>query len=692
MAFKGLGHVCGFPGRPVDGGFYLDLKVARPGDTVEYFCWPGFSLFGKKERVCLTEGFWSDHMPVCMENLAEGQHTTSSIVKQGQVSSLAVDGDRTTCTILDRATTQRYWQVDLPPGVRIGHVAITISPLDEDDEKRRRREVWPGEHFVAESTQDGKRKKRHFYTQHFQFPKKPFQQLTIYIAMVTEALMALYSKCLEFKGLFYKSRMVLPCDGKDGLSGKFLYIQDNSNEYTQTVLCEVEVFAYRGAEKCGEPEIPVYGNVTVDGGTATYTCDQGYKLQGVRIRVCSVGGLWSDYQPVCVEITCGYPDQYPHAEGELTNGSSTINATAEYKCDYGYMMSKESIKTMVVCQQDGTWDKAYFTCDRDYTIDLRFYLGDKRKTGYSFIGREDPFSFPLVTAALCVGVLVMLAVVVACIITWYRAKRVREMSATDDDDDNSFATNEEDYINSEEYPTPSNVPTISVSDRAFNELPPILEDEESFEMQALEIPYSWEHRELDTKISIPEVQTNAKKTITWGETKYQTVSKSPTNEYCYKALGMRAEDSVMLDMETLPEPQADIETDDNNDSDGSNTEVKVRWSLPSSLKTIFKFKKIFFGNEMRNKDHPENKAEMCAQVDNFLDENQQADENLQYQECSGGIANPSADQVVALSHYVLVDGNPDLYPGLPTGPAKIPKGRSTFSALKQLFSPYTDRM
>ena len=46
-----------------------------------------------------------------------------------------------------------------------------------------------------------------------------------------------------------------------------------------------------------------HGNVVVSGltvgSTATYSCNEGYNLNGVEERVCQSDGEWSDIAPVC---------------------------------------------------------------------------------------------------------------------------------------------------------------------------------------------------------------------------------------------------------------------------------------------------------------------------------------------------------------------------------------------------------
>ena len=49
---------------------------------------------------------------------------------------------------------------------------------------------------------------------------------------------------------------------------------------------------------CGTPESPVHSVVTVSGMTATYSCTEGYSIQGQGGIQCTEGG-WSTDIPTC---------------------------------------------------------------------------------------------------------------------------------------------------------------------------------------------------------------------------------------------------------------------------------------------------------------------------------------------------------------------------------------------------------
>ena len=48
---------------------------------------------------------------------------------------------------------------------------------------------------------------------------------------------------------------------------------------------------------------PTNGNVNVNGDTAEYSCNDGFRLQGNRRRMCP-NGIWSGSNPMCVRSMC----------------------------------------------------------------------------------------------------------------------------------------------------------------------------------------------------------------------------------------------------------------------------------------------------------------------------------------------------------------------------------------------------
>ena len=62
---------------------------------------------------------------------------------------------------------------------------------------------------------------------------------------------------------------------------------------------------------CGDPGTPTNGQRTVSGSSTTYyfvtyTCDEGYILQGTHIRRCLSDGQWTGSLPQCIGMSVKY--------------------------------------------------------------------------------------------------------------------------------------------------------------------------------------------------------------------------------------------------------------------------------------------------------------------------------------------------------------------------------------------------
>ena len=62
------------------------------------------------------------------------------------------------------------------------------------------------------------------------------------------------------------------------------------------------------ANDCGSLTNPINGQVDTSPGTnymstATYSCDNGYELNGSSTRTCSSDGMWTRAAPICVART-----------------------------------------------------------------------------------------------------------------------------------------------------------------------------------------------------------------------------------------------------------------------------------------------------------------------------------------------------------------------------------------------------
>lgn len=113
---------------------------------------------------------------------------------------------------------------------------------------------------------------------------------------------------------------------------------------------------------CSDPVQPPNGDISVSGvktqAVASYSCSPGYELRGVSTRRCLVCGNWSDTNPQCVRINCGFPGFM--ANGYINGRQYLYHDTIQYVCNPAYRLIGESSRT---CQVDRKWSGSPPHCE-----------------------------------------------------------------------------------------------------------------------------------------------------------------------------------------------------------------------------------------------------------------------------------------------------------------------------------------
>ncbi|XP_074643412.1 P-selectin-like [Tubulanus polymorphus] len=110
---------------------------------------------------------------------------------------------------------------------------------------------------------------------------------------------------------------------------------------------------------CGDPGVPVSGEVTVigdygTGSTAQYTCLNGTSIVGNEIRECDEHGNWTGELPYCKHSPpgcCDDPGEPGH--GAMHGNNFTIGSQISFTCDIGYILIGA---TTLHCIDTGLWD------------------------------------------------------------------------------------------------------------------------------------------------------------------------------------------------------------------------------------------------------------------------------------------------------------------------------------------------
>ncbi|XP_072444221.1 sushi, von Willebrand factor type A, EGF and pentraxin domain-containing protein 1 isoform X6 [Chiloscyllium punctatum] len=113
---------------------------------------------------------------------------------------------------------------------------------------------------------------------------------------------------------------------------------------------------------CKDPGRPTHGLALGDvhfvGGRVTFSCEEGYQLNGTETITCLKDGLWSHTLPHCQARSCGIP-------GIPTNGTTegtefTFGEKVVYSCNKGYVLSGAA---EISCLANGSWSHETPTCE-----------------------------------------------------------------------------------------------------------------------------------------------------------------------------------------------------------------------------------------------------------------------------------------------------------------------------------------
>ncbi|KAJ7408534.1 hypothetical protein BTVI_59212 [Pitangus sulphuratus] len=113
---------------------------------------------------------------------------------------------------------------------------------------------------------------------------------------------------------------------------------------------------------CSPPPVLENGQVTGEEYTfqkhTEYSCNEGFLLDGDRIRVCLANGSWSGITPLCKAVTCPVPLPLPN--GRTMGSDFSFKKEVHYHCNEGY--SLQGVSTLT-CQSDGTWNSEAPHCE-----------------------------------------------------------------------------------------------------------------------------------------------------------------------------------------------------------------------------------------------------------------------------------------------------------------------------------------
>ncbi|KAG8263390.1 hypothetical protein J6590_035229 [Homalodisca vitripennis] len=123
--------------------------------------------------------------------------------------------------------------------------------------------------------------------------------------------------------------------------------------------------------ECEELRSPALGTVTLTGrlfnDRATYSCELGYHVVGLKERTCQADGNWSGQAPVCKQnVYCKNPPHIDHARHNALPEQTTfdLDATIQYQCLTGYVTNGFPRAKCLAIDNAASWFGPDISCER----------------------------------------------------------------------------------------------------------------------------------------------------------------------------------------------------------------------------------------------------------------------------------------------------------------------------------------
>uniref|UniRef100_A0A668U1T3 Selectin E n=1 Tax=Oreochromis aureus TaxID=47969 RepID=A0A668U1T3_OREAU len=119
--------------------------------------------------------------------------------------------------------------------------------------------------------------------------------------------------------------------------------------------------------RCPLLEAPENGHIncssteSVYNSQCSFTCDQGYSLEGPELLTCDHHGNWTGEKPTCQAILCQNPEREAPLIMQCSDSVTELrpNSTCSFSCEEGFeLQGANTIK----CSEDGQWNKNIPTC------------------------------------------------------------------------------------------------------------------------------------------------------------------------------------------------------------------------------------------------------------------------------------------------------------------------------------------
>ncbi|KAF7203063.1 E-selectin [Nothobranchius furzeri] len=95
------------------------------------------------------------------------------------------------------------------------------------------------------------------------------------------------------------------------------------------------------------------------GQTCSFSCVPGYRLVGTSIVTCTSTAEWSEQIPHCEAIACQSPEAGAHVIHQCSESELRPNSTCSFSCEQGFEL--QGAKT-IKCSDDGQWNEEIPAC------------------------------------------------------------------------------------------------------------------------------------------------------------------------------------------------------------------------------------------------------------------------------------------------------------------------------------------
>ncbi|KAL9989269.1 hypothetical protein ACROYT_G003802 [Oculina patagonica] len=286
---------CGPLSVPVNGSSSGDSSVFP--NSLLFNCDPGFILSGSTIRTCQPNGIWSGFSTVC------------GAVDCGPLS-VPMNGSSTgNITVFPNSV-----QFNCDPGFILNGSIIRMCQANG---------TWSGFQTLCNAVDCGQ--------------PQPLQNGSI----IGEETV-------------YPNFMTYICDDGFILRGSpRIQCQTNGTWSKTSSFCQ--------AKDCGALAVPLNGSIngreTTFPNEATFSCDEGFILNGSTVRRCQANGTWSGVETSCHAVDCG-PLSVP-MNGSSLGDTTVFPNSVLFKCDAGFNLHGSSSRT---CQSNGTWSGSATAC------------------------------------------------------------------------------------------------------------------------------------------------------------------------------------------------------------------------------------------------------------------------------------------------------------------------------------------